>query len=954
MRRFPRYLRTIAGGGTLNPLTIPNLELWLDAADVTTFTVDGANKVSQWRDKSLSARHASQGTALNQPTRLSNQLNNLPAVRGYDNQWMTLSGPDLSSAAGFTIAVVGEMGSTNFEGIYVQTPASGSNNGVAIWTGSYRSGWSGGAIALPTGAPSLRPGSPFISIYRNDGTKTTANTRVFASWNAVERVSTVAQDAATPPARTAFLLADAVSSSMSDTNICEILVFSRNLSDLERTKVYNYLYDKWWPAPQAPAGISNGLTLWLDAADASTLWLDGSNNVGGWLDKSGNTRHACQATVLTRPNLIAGGLNGLPTVRTTSAGNLNLATDTYNATAFFGAARRAITRFMVWKHTAGAISSSINDGTTNNQITTNASTGGPTNWNTTSYTITPFAASSVFRVIANRFDADAQTHDSWANGVRIASQTNFIVGGMSNTNTYRVQIGASSGGADAEMAEYIVYNTALSDGDVATINTYLQNKWLPSYAPPAGVTGLQLWLDGADTTTITLDGSSNISEWRDKSGNYRHATQATALNRPSYTSSNQINSINTPWFAGVSSRLTVPHAPEISASSYTVIAVVDNDSTGTAFRSWFGKSANASPGNRKYFIGTNQNIGAPWAPSNMVVIADGESTSALGNGIKEQSGAGNSLPVIVSHQKDASVAAYLWTDGVLRATTLTPNSNNTNTSPLAIGDEYYPWLGKVAEVLYYDRVLTTPERQSVESYLRTKWMPSFTPASLSGLQLWLDAADTPTFLFDAFLNVEEWQDKSGNNRHAGQSNPADRPAYLAAQLNGLAAVKGDGVSDSLNVPSFPSLAAGYTIYVVSQSSGLTSGAVLSLNAGVFNSAIVVGNDSGSGSYVSQWGASVSQAAPAAGTDFARMIKYDGSHPTGNYRVRLTSQVADTTGAMSQVAATPPAGTMTLLRALTTYSSRNLYELIILDRQTTVAEDNNIKAYITAKWGVTWA
>jgi hypothetical protein len=51
---------------------------------------------------------------------------------------------------------------------------------------------------------------------------------------------------------------------------------------------------------------------------------------------------------------------------------------------------------------------------------------------------------------------------------------------------------------------------------------------LPSFS------GLALWLDAADASTITLDGSNNVSEWRDKSGNARHATQATSGSRPGY------------------------------------------------------------------------------------------------------------------------------------------------------------------------------------------------------------------------------------------------------------------------------------------------------------------------------------------------------------------------------------------------------------------------------------
>lgn len=47
---------------------------------------------------------------------------------------------------------------------------------------------------------------------------------------------------------------------------------------------------------------------------------------------------------------------------------------------------------------------------------------------------------------------------------------------------------------------------------------------------PAEIT-TALWLDAADSATITLNGST-VSQWADKSGNGRHATQGTAANQP--------------------------------------------------------------------------------------------------------------------------------------------------------------------------------------------------------------------------------------------------------------------------------------------------------------------------------------------------------------------------------------------------------------------------------------
>jgi hypothetical protein len=50
---------------------------------------------------------------------------------------------------------------------------------------------------------------------------------------------------------------------------------------------------------------------------------------------------------------------------------------------------------------------------------------------------------------------------------------------------------------------------------------------------PANIT-TALWLDAADASTVTTDGSA-VSQWNDKSGNHRNAVQATAGSRPGYS-----------------------------------------------------------------------------------------------------------------------------------------------------------------------------------------------------------------------------------------------------------------------------------------------------------------------------------------------------------------------------------------------------------------------------------
>ena len=49
---------------------------------------------------------------------------------------------------------------------------------------------------------------------------------------------------------------------------------------------------------------------------------------------------------------------------------------------------------------------------------------------------------------------------------------------------------------------------------------FLVNPFRFTAPPPFGITGLKLWLDSDDSSTITKDGSNLVSQWNDKSDQY--------------------------------------------------------------------------------------------------------------------------------------------------------------------------------------------------------------------------------------------------------------------------------------------------------------------------------------------------------------------------------------------------------------------------------------------------
>ncbi len=90
------------------PLTIPDLSLWLDAADISSFTLNpSTNKISQWDDRSTNQHAAVQNSGANQPELLENGANGQPSVRfdGSNTNFLSIADdPSLRMGAGeFTI-----------------------------------------------------------------------------------------------------------------------------------------------------------------------------------------------------------------------------------------------------------------------------------------------------------------------------------------------------------------------------------------------------------------------------------------------------------------------------------------------------------------------------------------------------------------------------------------------------------------------------------------------------------------------------------------------------------------------------------------------------------------------------------------------------------------------------------------------------------------------------------
>jgi hypothetical protein len=233
---------------------------------------------------------------------------------------------------------------------------------------------------------------------------------------------------------------------------------------------------------------------------------------------------------------------------------------------------------------------------------------------------------------------------------------------------------------------------------------------------------LALWLDADDASTITLNGTT-VSQWSDKSGNGRNATQATASLQPTYTAS------------GIGGKPSVTFAPEggtaqdrlnvtftLTENNITAFALAKKPSSSGSLKHRYGRVLSFRNTSGNDYSNTNG-----WIPAFMA------QSDAFG---------GVNPPNIVSYRNNATITAQSMvyntpyiigstlsgstgtmrvngnqTSGTTSATAVNINQMLIGASPQGIDSEMY---GDIAEVIVTS-ALSLADQQRIEGYIAWKW-----------------------------------------------------------------------------------------------------------------------------------------------------------------------------------------------------------------------------------------
>lgn len=216
--------------------------------------------------------------------------------------------------------------------------------------------------------------------------------------------------------------------------------------------------------------------------------------------------------------------------------------------------------------------------------------------------------------------------------------------------------------------------------------------------------GLQLELDSDNPFSVTKDGSDKVSEWGDGSGNSNNSLQGTAVDQPLWVASG-IGGKPSIRFSGTSDNLVVADSASVSLTGDCSFFAVINSTANANHQNIVSK------GNESY----------RWR-----VDSDGKLLFLIndGGGLLTFNSIGTitrDTDTIVSTLIDIGSSVNFFINGVASGTPATSKPSIADTTdPLIIGalsniaEEFN---GDIGNIIIYDRLLSTVERQIVERYL---------------------------------------------------------------------------------------------------------------------------------------------------------------------------------------------------------------------------------------------
>jgi hypothetical protein len=470
---------------------------------------------------------------------------------------------------------------------------------------------------------------------------------------------------------------------------------------------------------------------------------------------------------------------------------------------------------------------------------------------------------------------------------------------------------------------------------------------------PSSIGSMQLWLDANEVNgsgVVNPTQGTSISTWYDKSG---RGNNAIGQSNPTMST---LSSLNIVYFNSKSMNTPMPSG----GSNYSVFIIVNHSPAASYQRILNG---GGSTSNSFLFIGS---------------CNAGQYASFVGNGTSFNDLTVNSPATTVSNKMSLlemiinTGSNYPFVDGSNQTAKsgITTQFSTLNIGGVSGGDFGQAFTGYTGEILFYSTVISPGNRVLNEGYLAWKWGIStslqswhpfyyrkpigtdsnldFSPSSLGGTQVWLDAADTTTIQRSGSTStITSWTDKSGlGNNATAVNNPQYVPVDSSVYFNSASSqyfTFADGV--------FPFSNSSYSYYMAVQFStftdrfnvGLLGGGVANINNNSFN---LRGSGSDGGITTFWWNNDMTTTNRFSLNQKTTVATYYSTNSTRNVRLNYQSTATDTPGIRTQ-----PNTNNTLGRTVAAeHLFGRVHEVLVFSTMHSEFDRQRIEGYLAWKWG----
>lgn len=242
------------------------------------------------------------------------------------------------------------------------------------------------------------------------------------------------------------------------------------------------------------------------------------------------------------------------------------------------------------------------------------------------------------------------------------------------------------------------------------------SQWPSPVFNPAGISGLSVWFDASDASTLydaTSGGSlvaadGAVKRWEDKSGNNRHATEGT--NAP-VRKTGVVASNDALLFDGSNDGLQFSGNMENGSGHVTLFVVAQRTSTSGVGHLVNKDNSSISPRAHQFLRINGALVETHWWTPTLQAPTKGDITA--------------NVTFLASLRLGAS-GGTVGLNGVDSALNSNGSNIDTTNEPTHIGRYWTTnnseiFGGYICEIVGYDNALSNTDKESVESYLMTKW-----------------------------------------------------------------------------------------------------------------------------------------------------------------------------------------------------------------------------------------